>query len=122
MSVDVRGGLVATPGWLQTTEIRARDAFERLRERGVREFVFTNVDHDGMLDGPTARRSVRAAREAGEGSLIFSGGIGSLADLRELAALRAELGLERLAGVIVGKALYERRFTVAEATGGLELP
>ncbi len=59
------------------------------------------------------------AREVGEGALIFSGGIGTLEDLRGLAALRAELDLDALEGVIVGKALYERRFTLAEARSAL---
>jgi phosphoribosylformimino-5-aminoimidazole carboxamide ribotide isomerase len=119
VAVDVRGGLVATHGWLQTSEIRARDAFAALREQGVKDFVFTNIDHDGMLDGANRDEVIWVAGEAGEGSVIFSGGIGTLEDLRGLTALRAELGLKRLAGVIVGKALYERRFTVAEALEAL---
>ncbi len=120
VSVDVRGGYVATHGWLQRTELRARDAFASLRERGVEHFVFTNIDHDGMLDGPNREESISVARAAGEGSMIYSGGVGELAHLRELADLRGELGLERLDGVIVGKALYERRFTVAEALAVLD--
>jgi phosphoribosylformimino-5-aminoimidazole carboxamide ribotide isomerase len=119
VAVDVRGGMVATHGWLQTTETRARDAFAGLRELGVRDFVFTNIDHDGMLDGANRDEVVWAAGEAGEGSLIFSGGIGTLADLERLAALRAELGLAGLEGVIVGTALYEGRFTIAEARAAL---
>jgi phosphoribosylformimino-5-aminoimidazole carboxamide ribotide isomerase len=119
VAVDVRGGHVATHGWLQTTELRARDAFAGLRERGVRHFVFTNIDHDGMLDGANREEVMWVARATGEGSLIFSGGIGSLSDLVALASLREEAGLERLAGVIVGTALYERRFTVAEAQAAL---
>ena len=119
VSVDVRGGCVATHGWLQTTEVRASDAFERLRELGVRNFVFTNIDHDGMLDGPNREEAVSAAGAAAGGSMILSGGIGELAHLRDLAALRDERRLERLDGVIVGKALYERRFTVAEAQAAL---
>lgn len=114
-AVDVRGGRVATHGWLQSTDIKARDAFEELRQRGVRHFVFTNIDHDGMLDGANREEVVSVATAAGDGSLIFSGGIGTLEDLRGLAALRAELGLERLDGVIVGTALYEERFTIEQA-------
>jgi phosphoribosylformimino-5-aminoimidazole carboxamide ribotide isomerase len=119
VGVDVRGGLVATHGWLQTTEVKARDAFASLREQGVRHFVFTNIDHDGMLDGANRDEVVWVAQAAGEGSLIFSGGIGALADLAALSALRGELGLQRLDGVIVGTALYERRFTIAEAQAAL---
>jgi phosphoribosylformimino-5-aminoimidazole carboxamide ribotide isomerase len=119
VGVDVRGGLVATHGWVQTSEIRARDAFAGLRERGVRRFIFTNIDHDGMLDGANREEVAEVARDVGDGGLIFSGGIGSLEDLRGLAALRAELGLDGLEGVIVGKALYEGHFTVAEALAAL---
>jgi phosphoribosylformimino-5-aminoimidazole carboxamide ribotide isomerase len=113
VSVDVREGRVATAGWTQSTEIQAREAFASLREQGVREFVFTNIDHDGMLDG-ASREEVVGVAEATE-SVIFSGGIGSLSDLEGLAGLRAELQLESLAGVIVGKALYEGCFTIAQA-------
>jgi len=119
VAVDVRGGMVATHGWLQTTETRARDAFAGLRELGVRDFVFTNIDHDGMLDGANREEVIRVAGEAGEGSLVFSGGIGSIEDLERLAGLRAELGLDGLEGVIVGTALYERRFTIPEAIAAL---
>jgi len=119
VAVDVRGGMVATHGWLETTETRARDAFAGLRELGVRDFVFTNIDHDGMLDGANREEVVWVAGEAGHGSMVFSGGIGSLEDLRRLAALRSELGLAGLEGVIVGTALYEGRFTIAEAQAAL---
>jgi phosphoribosylformimino-5-aminoimidazole carboxamide ribotide isomerase len=120
VSVDVRGGHVATAGWTQTTATRARDAFAELRAQGVSEFVFTNIDRDGMLDGASRDEAVSIAHAAGEGSVIYSGGIGALSDLQELADLRREHQLESLAGVIVGKALYEGRFTVAEAQAVLE--
>ncbi len=119
VSVDVRNGCVATHGWLETTEVRAREAIERLRELGVRNFVFTNIDHDGMLDGPNREEAVLATSAAGEGTVILSGGIGELEHLQALARLREEQRLDRLDGVIVGKALYERRFTIAEAQAAL---
>jgi phosphoribosylformimino-5-aminoimidazole carboxamide ribotide isomerase len=119
VAVDVRGGLLATHGWVQTTDIKASDAFADLRERGVRDFVFTNIDHDGMLDGANREEVIRVAEAIGEGSLIFSGGIGTLADLQRLSLLRDELALDVLEGVIVGTALYEQRFTVAEAQAAL---
>ena len=119
VAVDVRNGYVATHGWLETTASKARDAFAALRAQGVRHFVFTNIDHDGTLDGPNRDEVAWAAQAAGQGSLIYSGGIGTLSDLEEIARLRAELGLEWLTGVIVGKALYEGRFTIAEAQAAL---
>jgi phosphoribosylformimino-5-aminoimidazole carboxamide ribotide isomerase len=110
VSVDVRGGMVSTAGWTQTGSLDGVAAVTGLRERGVRRFVYTDVDRDGMLGGldPSA---IAAVGDAVEGELLYSGGIGSLADLEALVALRHQ----RLAGVIVGKALYERRFTLAEA-------
>jgi phosphoribosylformimino-5-aminoimidazole carboxamide ribotide isomerase len=119
VGVDVRGGEVVTHGWLQSTDVQARVAFEALRERGVRNFVFTNVDHDGMLDGANREEVQWVAEAVGDGSLIFSGGIGRREDLEALAELRRELALDALEGVIVGTALYEKRFTVAEGRAAL---
>ncbi|MGO9321291.1 MAG: 1-(5-phosphoribosyl)-5-[(5-phosphoribosylamino)methylideneamino]imidazole-4-carboxamide isomerase [Solirubrobacteraceae bacterium] len=119
VGVDVRSGFVATHGWVKSTNTLARDAFAELQQRGVRHFVFTNIDHDGMLDGANREEVVSVAKAAGEGSVIFSGGIGKLSDLDALASLRDELALDGLTGVIVGTALYEKRFTVAEAKAAL---
>jgi phosphoribosylformimino-5-aminoimidazole carboxamide ribotide isomerase len=119
VGVDVRGGNVATHGWLESTDTPAQDAFAGLRARGVRHFVFTNIDHDGMLDGANREEVASVAAAVGDGSLIFSGGIGTREDLQALASLRAELALDALDGVIVGTALYEGRFTVAEGKDAL---
>jgi phosphoribosylformimino-5-aminoimidazole carboxamide ribotide isomerase len=119
VGVDVRGGYVATHGWVNSTDTLARDAFAELQQRGARHFVFTNIDHDGMLDGANREEVAWVARAVEEGSVIFSGGIGELGDLEALAGLRAELGLDGLDGVIVGTALYEHRFTVAQAKAAL---
>jgi phosphoribosylformimino-5-aminoimidazole carboxamide ribotide isomerase len=113
VSVDARGGLVATHGWLSTTDVPVGEAIARLRTQGVRHFVYTNIDHDGMLDGPDLKDAAAAAEAAGKGNLILSGGVGTLEHLRSLSRLPLD-------GVIVGKALYERRFTVAEALSALE--
>jgi phosphoribosylformimino-5-aminoimidazole carboxamide ribotide isomerase len=111
VSVDVRDGHVTTAGWTETTEITTAAVLDSLARRGARQLVFTNVDRDGMLQGPDLEEVRRVARAAHGGSVIYSGGIGQLADLQGLAGL----GEESLEGVIVGKALYERRFTVAQA-------
>ena len=81
--------------------------------------MFTNVDHDGMLDGANRDEVAWVARSVGAGSVIISGGIGSRGDLEALAELRRELALDALDGVIVGTALYEGRFTVAEGKQAL---
>jgi len=109
VSVDTRGGHVSTAGWTETTQMPADDVIRRLQERGVKQLVYTNVDKDGMLEGVDAEEVKRIAGIV-RGRFLYSGGIGSLEDLERLAALRQV----NLAGVIVGKALYEGRFTVAE--------
>jgi phosphoribosylformimino-5-aminoimidazole carboxamide ribotide isomerase len=114
VSVDVRGGRVATSGWTETIELTAEQVIDRLWHQGAKRLVYTNVDRDGMLEGPDLP-DVRRIAEAVRGDFIYSGGIGSLSDLEGLAAL----GERSLEGVIVGKALYERRFTVEQALAAL---
>ena len=115
VSIDTRGGFVATAGWTHTSEAPAEQVIERLQDRGVEMFVFTDVDRDGMLEGPDLD-GVRRLAAVVRGRLLCSGGIATRDDLVALAALRQA----NLAGVIVGKALYERRFTVAEGQAALE--
>jgi phosphoribosylformimino-5-aminoimidazole carboxamide ribotide isomerase len=110
VSVDTRGGNVSTSGWQETTQMPAEAVIQRLQHRGVRSFVYTNVDRDGMLGGPDLDE-VRRIAGVVRGRFLYSGGIGKLEDLEGLAALRQV----NLGGVIVGKALYEHRFTVREA-------
>ena len=114
VSVDVRGGHVATAGWTETLELPATEAVVRLQDRGVRAFVYTDADRDGMLDGPDVE-DVRRLAAVVRGRWIYSGGIGSAEHLRALAGLR----LLNLAGVISGKALYEGAFSVAEGQAAL---
>jgi phosphoribosylformimino-5-aminoimidazole carboxamide ribotide isomerase len=115
VSVDARGGHVATAGWTQTTELPVEDAIRRLGGRGVRSFVYTSVDRDGGLAGPDLDEVSRVAA-AVRGRFLYSGGIGSVEHLRALHELRQV----NLAGVIAGKALYEGRFTVADGQAALD--
>lgn len=111
VSLDVRGGSVATDGWTRTrTGERAAAAASQLVGAGVREIVYTDVDRDGMLEGPDLDGLLELSGTPGA-RLLYSGGVGSLEDLERLASLR----LESLQGVIVGKALYEGRFTIEQA-------
>jgi phosphoribosylformimino-5-aminoimidazole carboxamide ribotide isomerase len=114
VSVDVRGGEVAAAGWTESTGLNPESVIERLQDRGVRSFVYTSVDRDGMLEGIDADE-VRRVAVAVRGRFLYSGGIGSVDDLVALGKLRAP----NLAGAIVGKALYEHRFTVAEGQAAL---
>jgi phosphoribosylformimino-5-aminoimidazole carboxamide ribotide isomerase len=114
VSVDARAGVVTTAGWLETTEVAAVDAVRALAGRGVATIIYTDVERDGMLAGPDPAMVRRIADEV-LGELVYAGGIGSLDHLRALAQLDHPM----LAGVIVGKALYEERFTLAEANAAL---
>jgi phosphoribosylformimino-5-aminoimidazole carboxamide ribotide isomerase len=73
VSVDVRGGHVTTAGWTETTQITTEAVVDTLAERGATDLVFTNVDRDGMLEGPDLEE-VRRVAQAVMGSLIYSGG------------------------------------------------
>ncbi len=117
VSVDARGGLLAAAGWVEQTQIPVTSVVERLGARGVRRFVYSSIERDGMLNGPDLDGALEMAA-ATRGSFIYSGGIGSLEDLSALLALRQV----NLTGVIVGKALYERRFALREAQALLDRP
>lgn len=113
--IDARGGAVAVEGWTEATGQRAVELARELSGRGVQRFVFTPVEVDGMLAGPGLDQ-LREVAPAVRGELVYSGGVGTLGHLRDLA----RSGVERLSGVIVGRALYEGRFTVEEAMAVLE--
>jgi phosphoribosylformimino-5-aminoimidazole carboxamide ribotide isomerase len=110
VSVDARDGRLAAAGWTEQTELPIGPVFERLGARGVRRFVFSSIERDGMLSGPDLD-GARDVAQVVRGSFVYSGGVSTLEDLRSLAGLR-QVNLE---GVIVGTALYEDRFTVGEA-------
>jgi phosphoribosylformimino-5-aminoimidazole carboxamide ribotide isomerase len=114
VGVDVRGGRVSVAGWTRETQVPGEDAIGRMQQRGATRFVYTNVDRDGMLEGPDLEE-VRRVSGAVRGRFLYSGGIGSIEDLEALRDLR----LVNLAGVISGKALYEGRFTVRDGQAAL---
>ena len=114
-SIDARSGKVAAEGWTEESDLEVTAAVAALGERGIRRFVYTPVEVDGLMEGPDLA-SLRRVAQAIDGEVIYSGGVGSIDDLRELTGL----GLENVGGVIVGRALYERRFTVAEGQAALE--
>jgi phosphoribosylformimino-5-aminoimidazole carboxamide ribotide isomerase len=117
VGVDARSGRVAVEGWERETHATPARTVTDLAARGVRTFVFTPVEVDGTLGGPAVDELEGVASAAGEAgaALIYSGGVGSLEDL---GALR-DLSLPALDGVIVGRALYEGRFTVADGQSAL---
>lgn len=112
-SVDARGDRIAVEGWERPTKTRVHESIVALGSRGVSNFLFTPVEVDGTLAGPATSGlgPILAACEATGAKLLYSGGVGTLKHLEELTD-RRERSLD---GVIVGRALYENRFTVAEA-------
>ncbi len=114
-SVDARRGRVAVSGWEEGTTAAPAELVALLTGRGVKRFIYTPVDVDGTMEGPDVA-SLHAVAAATEAEVLYSGGIGSLEDLHALARLK----IPNLAGVIVGRALYEGRFGIAEAQRVLE--
>jgi phosphoribosylformimino-5-aminoimidazole carboxamide ribotide isomerase len=114
VSVDARHGRLAGAGWTEQTEIPATSVLETLGRRGVRRFVYSSIERDGMLSGPDLEEVAMIAA-AVRGTFVYSGGVSSLDDLKALGALRQV----NLVGVIVGKALYEGRFDVGAAQSAL---
>jgi phosphoribosylformimino-5-aminoimidazole carboxamide ribotide isomerase len=94
-------------GWQTETSLNVDDALYKYTELGVRNFLITSIAQDGMLSGPDLQTLSSAALYPGA-KIIAAGGIGTIGDL---AALK-EIGVE---GAVIGKALYEGRFTLKEA-------
>jgi phosphoribosylformimino-5-aminoimidazole carboxamide ribotide isomerase len=110
IGLDAKNGLVATHGWLNTSEVSAVELGKRFADAGAETFIFTDIATDGTLAGPNVEATRQLALETGK-SVIASGGVSSLDDL---AALR-HLSKDGVSGAIVGKAIYEGRFTVKSA-------
>jgi len=110
VAVDARNGFVAASGWTETTDVRAAQLVQRLAVAGVPTVIFTNVSIDGTLQGVDLASLEETARAFG-GDVIYSGGVGTLDDIRAVARLRHR----GVRGVIVGRALYMGRFTLRQA-------
>jgi phosphoribosylformimino-5-aminoimidazole carboxamide ribotide isomerase len=114
VSVDARDGKVALAGWTEAGEEEVAEAVAELSSRGVARFLCTAIEVDGTMEGPAIAELERIAA-ATEAQVIASGGVGDLSDLEALASA----AVPNIEGVIVGRALYERRFTVAEGNAAL---
>lgn len=106
VGLDTRDGLVAIRGWVETSDLSAVDVARRVLADGAGTIIYTDVARDGMLTGPDIAGA--QALQALGASVIASGGVATLADLHAVAAAG-------LAGAIIGRALYEGRFTLEEA-------
>lgn len=107
LGIDARNGMVATDGWLATSEHRAVDLAAQFAGQPIAALIYTDIATDGMLAGPNlaAMAEMQAAVDL---PLIASGGVTTVEDIRQLAAIP-------VAGCIIGRALYEGRLTLADS-------
>ncbi len=110
VAVDAREGRVALKGWVESSGWDALEFARHMQGLGIKEIIYTDILRDGTLEGPNLEALERMARGTSL-SLIASGGVSSLQDLKDLRQL-APFGVS---GAIVGRALYAGRFTLAEA-------
>jgi phosphoribosylformimino-5-aminoimidazole carboxamide ribotide isomerase len=110
VGLDARDGKVAVEGWAQTSELSALDLARRFEDVGVAALIYTDVSRDGMLKGLNLDATIALA-DAVTIPVIASGGLASLDDVRALLSPRAS----KLAGAIVGRALYDGRLDAAAA-------
>ena len=106
VAIDVRGEYVAVRGWTETSGRRAHDLAREVIRQGIDTLVYTDIDRDGMLNG--ADLAGATALQAIGARIIASGGVAGLADIQNACAAG-------LAGIIVGRALYEGRVNLVEA-------
>lgn len=113
VGIDAKAGLVATEGWLETSQVNYLDLALAMEKMGVKLFVYTDVDRDGTLTGPNLQHYQALMKELTAAQVIASGGIAQLSDLQDLEGLG-------LPAAIVGKAYYSGNISLAElkAFGG----
>ncbi|MEY2881378.1 MAG: hypothetical protein RLZZ15_3758 [Verrucomicrobiota bacterium] len=111
VGLDAKNGIVAVKGWVDSSGMSALEAAHRMEVVGVRTLIHTDIGTDGMLTGPNFEAQ-EAMLRAGRYRVIASGGVSVREDVVKLAELARRYA--NLDGVIVGKALYERRVDLAD--------
>lgn len=117
VGLDARAGDVAVRGWEEASGRSVLDVARQFEAAGIAALIVTDIGRDGTLEGPDVD-GIGAVLGATSVDVIASGGVGTLADLERLRALEA--GGRRLSGAIVGRALYEGTFTLADALATCE--
>lgn len=112
VGIDAKNGQVAVKGWVDTTGVTALDMARRMDGLGVRTLIYTDISTDGMLTGPNIPAQ-EAMLQAVKCRVIASGGISQQADVGSIQALAKRYA--NLDGVIIGKAIYEKRVDLTEA-------
>ncbi len=114
LGIDARDGLVATEGWAEDSEISALDLARRFEDSGAAAVIYTDIARDGMLSGVNVEQTLTLASRL-RIPVIASGGIGTLADIAAVKRASETQGGRGIAGLIVGRALYDGRVDPAEA-------
>lgn len=110
VGIDARDGQVATRGWTEATRVDAVELACEVARLGVKRIIYTDIARDGRLQGPNLEATVEIARRSGA-RVTASGGVSSLDDITRLSEIESD-GVD---SVIIGKALYENRFTLEQA-------
>ncbi|HWD26695.1 MAG TPA: 1-(5-phosphoribosyl)-5-[(5-phosphoribosylamino)methylideneamino]imidazole-4-carboxamide isomerase [Rhizomicrobium sp.] len=110
VGADAKGGKVATEGWAEVSDLTPADLGRKFEDAGVAAILFTDIDGDGLLQGVNVAATAALAR-AVRIPVIASGGVGSLADVEALVAAKEP----NIAGVVIGRALYDGRIDPAAA-------
>lgn len=111
IGLDAKDGMVATHGWIETSDRSAIEVGQEFVNAGAKYFIFTDIATDGTLAGPNIEANLQLAQETGA-EVIVSGGISTLEDIAKVKAAAQNISV---GGVIIGKALYAGRFTLQEA-------
>ncbi|ANU25926.1 1-(5-phosphoribosyl)-5-[(5-phosphoribosylamino)methylideneamino]imidazole-4-carboxamide isomerase [Planococcus versutus] len=111
IGIDAKNGMAATEGWIETSGQAATEVADYFTSKGAKHFIYTDIATDGTLAGPNIAAN-RALVQLKNAQVIVSGGIGSLDDVKNVKKASTD---SNIAGVIIGKALYEKRFTLEEA-------
>jgi phosphoribosylformimino-5-aminoimidazole carboxamide ribotide isomerase len=112
VGIDARKGMITTHGWVKTSAMTPIELVRELNDAPLGAYIYTDVLRDGTNTGPNVAATERFAKSTAV-PVIASGGVSSLADVRALAKID-------VAGVIIGRALYDERFTLAEAVAAAE--
>jgi len=107
VGIDAKNGLVATEGWIETSEVKAVDLAKKFEDCGVSAIIYTDISKDGTLSGPNIKETVEIATRI-KIPVIISGGISGDNDILEIK----KLSNKNIAGAIVGRALYDKKIDV----------
>ncbi len=110
VGADAKGGMIATEGWADVSDIPAADLVRRFEDAGVAAVIFTDIDRDGLLGGVNIQATAALARAVSI-PVIASGGVAGMADIEGLIAAHEP----NIQGVVIGRALYDGRIDAEQA-------